>query len=228
MRCSVARRLGMVAVVTMLSACANQGDVKQSSEGSGFLRNYATLQETSNAQGKIVRAWLNPRFTPANYNAIILDPLVFYPEPKPSEQVSAEELNRMLAYANNGLRQQLSQRFKVVDRPGPGVARIRVAVSSVAAKGEGLKPYQYVPIVYVATMAARAATGSPSLRQFIVVESEATDSVSGELLGERVRTATGENLPTGVNVITLETMKPTLDELTSQAFPELSRFVKPR
>ncbi len=228
MKRSIAGRLGIVATVALLGACASQGDVTQSKEGSGFLKDYSSLRETSNAQGKTIRAWVNPTFTPANYTAIILEPLVFYPEPKPSEQVSAEELTKMLAYANSGLKRQLSQRFHVVDRPGPGVARIRVAVSAVAARGEGLQPYQYVPIVFVATMATRAAMGGASLRPFVVVEAEATDSITGTLLGERVRVANGENLPGGVTVVTLDTMKPLLDELTSQAFPELAQFVKPR
>ncbi len=47
--------------------------------------------ETKDAQGKTIRAWVSPKLTPANYDAILLDPLVFYPEPRPSEQVSAAD-----------------------------------------------------------------------------------------------------------------------------------------
>ena len=65
----------------------------------------------------------------------------------------------MLAYSNDVLKRTLSQRFNVVDRAGPGVLRLRVGFSGVAAQGEGLKPYQYVPIAFVATMATRAAKG---------------------------------------------------------------------
>jgi len=225
------RRMGIVLLGVMLGACASQGDVKLAnvgSEGSGFLRNYSNLRETSNTQGKTIRAWVSPKFTPANYSAIMLDTLVFYPEPRPSEQLSAEELKKMLAYANSALRRALSQRFNVVDRAGPGVVRIRVAISAVAAEGEGLKAYQYVPIALVATMATRAASGGAPQRAFVVVEGEATDSVTGELLAQRVRVATGESLPAGLKVVTLDLMKPVLDELASQAFPELAQYVKPR
>ena len=108
----------------------------------------------------------------------------------------------MLAYANDALKRALSQRFNVVDRAGKGVVQVRIAFSGVAVKGEGLKPYQYIPIALVATLAARAATGGPPQRAFILVETEATDSVTGELLGERVRRATGERLPAGQKVVT--------------------------
>jgi Protein of unknown function (DUF3313) len=225
---SIAGRSGAILLVVILGACATGADVKQT-EGSGFLRDYSRLLETKDAQGKAVRVWMSPKLTPANYDAVLVDPLVFYPEPRPNEHVSAETLHQILAYSNDAFRQAVSQRFRVVDRAAPGVLRIRAAFTGVAAQGEGLKPYQYVPIAFVATMAARAATGTPQ-RAFIVVEVEGTDSVTGELLAVRARLGTGERLTkvAGQNVITLETVKPLLDELAAATFPELSKHVKPK
>jgi Protein of unknown function (DUF3313) len=226
---SIADKAGVVLLAALLGACASGPSDPNAAQGSGFLRDYSNLAETRDTQGKSIRAWANPKFTPANYNAILFDPVVFYPEPKPSEQVSAETLHQLLTYTNETLKRSLSQRFRVVDRPGPGVVRIRSAFSSVAAQGEGLKPYQYVPMAFVASMAIRTATGAPQ-RAFIVLEVEATDSVTGELLGERVRAGTGERLSkvAGQQVITLDAVKPMLDEMADAAFPELARYVKPK
>jgi hypothetical protein len=209
-----------------LGGCATQGDALR--EGSGFLRDYSRLEDTKDVQGRAIRAWVSPKLAPANYNAILLDPMAFYPEPRPTEQVSADELAKILAYSNEVLRRTLSQRFHVVDRAGPGVVQLRAAFSGVAAQGEGLKPYQYVPIALVATLATRAATGGTPHRAVIVAEAEVTDSVTGELLGERVRVATGDRLPAGVRTVSLDSLKPLLDELASQAFPELERHVRPK
>ena len=228
MKKSIAGKVSVVLLAVILGACATGTDVKQP-EGAGFLRDYSRLQTTKDAQGKTIQAWVSPKLTPANYDAILLDPLVFYPEPRPSEQVSAEALQQMLAYSNDAFRRSLSERFRVVDRAGPGVLRIRGACSGVAAQGEGLKPYQYVPIAFVATMATRAAAGAPQ-RAFIVTEVEGTDSVTGEVLAQRVRVGTGERLAKVGNqqVITLDTVKPLLDELAAGSFPELAKYVKPK
>jgi len=217
----------LVALAVIAEPCVAQGAPSAASE-SGFLRDYSSLQQTTDAAGTPVRSWVSSKLSPANYNAILLDPLVFYPEPRPTDQVSAEELRKMLAYSNAALRRPLSQRFRVVDRAGKGVVRVRIAFSGIAVQGEGLRPFQYIPIAFVATMAARTATGGSPQRAFILVETEATDSVTGEFLGERVRAATGERLPVGQKVITADSVKPLLEELAAHAFPELARYVRPK
>jgi hypothetical protein len=211
-------------------ALAHAGAALAQDKDSGFLRDYASLKETKDSAGKTIRAWVSPKFTPANYTAILVDPLAFYPEPRPSERVSAEALQQMLAYSNDLLRKTLGKGFTVADRAGPGVVRLRVAFSGVAAKGEGLKPYQYLPFAFVATMAKDAAQGGAPQRAVIVAEVEATDSATGELLGMRVKVGTGERLAKfgDKDPITLERVKPLLDQMAGQAFPELGKYVKAR
>ena len=211
-----------------LGACATGSDVKQS-EGSGFLRDYSSLQETKDTLGKTIRVWVSPKLTPANYNAVLVEPIVYYPEPRPTEQVSAESLRQIITYTNESFQRAIGQRYRVVDRAGPGVLEIRAAISAIAAQGAGLRPYQYVPIAFVATMASNAATGAPQ-QAFIVFEIEGTDSVTGELLAMRVRVGTGERLARvgGQPVITLDTVKPLVDEFSGIAFPELATHVKPK
>ncbi len=79
-------------------------------------------------------------------------------------------------------------------------------------------------MAFVVTM----AKGGPGQRAFIVGEVEATDSVTGQLMGMRVRTGTGERLAKigDKEAMTLQTVKPLLDELAGQAFPELGKYVK--
>jgi hypothetical protein len=235
MKNSVSGKIGVVLVAVILGACAGglgsgSGSEANVAENSGFLRDYSRLTETKDNEGRTIRAWVSPKLTPANYNAILLDPLIFYPEPRPNDRVSAETLQQILAYSNDTLKRSLSQRFRMVDRPGPGVLHLRAGFTSVASQGEGLKPYQYVPMAFVATMAIRTATGGTPQRAFIVIEVEGTDSVTGELLGERVRIGTGERLAqvASTQVMTLDTLKPLLDDLAASAFPELARYVKPR
>ncbi len=130
MKQSIAGKLGIILVsagmAVGLPATAGAQD-----QDSGFLRDYARLQETKDAAGNTIRAWASPKLAPDNYNAIMLDPLIFYPEPRPSERVSAQALDQILNYTNDVLRQSMGARFKLVNTPGPGVARIRAAFSGV-------------------------------------------------------------------------------------------------
>ena len=77
-------------------------------------------------------------------------------------------------------------------------------------------------------MAKRAAQGGAPQRAFIVAEVEGTDSVSGELLAQRVRVGTGERLKDvkSDGPLKLEDVKPLLDELAGQAFPEMGKYIK--
>ncbi len=231
---SIATRLAAVALAGILAACASSTEKqmdKAAEANSGFLGDYSKLKEVKDTDGKIIRGWASPKLTPANYNAIILDPLIFYPEPKPSERVTAGTLDQIIAYTNATLKQSLGSRFKLVDQPGPGVVRLRSAFSAVAAEGESLSAYQYVPLAFVATVTTRAMAGTPQ-RAFLVVESEIKDSVSNEVLAQRVRLASGEGIRRtvaegGTEQITFETVKPLVDELAKRAYPELEKYVKP-
>ncbi len=51
-------------------------------------------------------AYLNPKFTPANYNAVLLEPVVYYPEPRPTENVSMQTLEQIRSYADTSMRQK--------------------------------------------------------------------------------------------------------------------------
>jgi len=226
---SMAGTLGLIALGTMLVVAGCATKPAEPTKDSGFLRDYSRLKDATVTGGATVRQWASPKFTPSNYNALLLEPLVFYPEPQPSDMVSADTLQKIIAYTNDARRRALEKRFQLVDRAGPGVVRFRQAFSGVGAEAEGLKPYQYIPLAFVATMASRAATGEPQ-RAFVVVEVEATDSVTGELLGMRTRVGTGSGLARvgGKEVITFEDVKPLIDELAAAAAPDLHKFVKER
>lgn len=223
-------RLCMLALAAALAACASPGPEKAAVEqNSGFLRDYSSLKSGKDAQGNPVRTWVSPRLAPGTYNAILLEPVVYYPEPRATEQVSAEELRKIRDYASEALRRELAKRFVLVHEPRPGAVRLRAAISGVVARDEKLQGYQYVPIALVAVMASRAVSGTPQ-RAFIQSESELTDSVTGMVLARRVRTATAESgklgALSGKQQITLEMVKPLMDELAAGVLPDMEQGVR--
>ena len=82
-------------------------------------------------------------------------------------------------------------RFNIVDKPGPGVARVSIAITGAQTMGEGFKPRDLVPVSAILNLASKA-TGVDSKKPFLVVEAKLQDSVTGKILGESVYTVEGE------------------------------------
>lgn len=211
----------------LLAGCAST--VPTPEQYSGYLKDYSGLQETTDAQGDpVLRKVVSPQLNPNNYNALIIEPTQFYPPPQPSEEVSSQTLFAIGDYLTRTLRQKVGQRVRVVEQPGPGVARLRMAVTSVGAEKEGLKPYQYIPIALVVTTASRAVSGTPEQAK-LFVESEVTDSLSNQRLLIGVREGTGERLQRGAasgNVVTLDSLKPLIDRWAESIAEEVPAFIR--
>jgi hypothetical protein len=131
-------------------------------------------------------------------------------------------------YLTDHLRQKIGEKVKVVDRPGPGVATLSVAITGVAGEKEGLKPYQVIPVAFVITMASRGVSGTPEEAK-LVVEARATDSVTGTTLLKVVRVGTGEGLEKnaeGEREISLASVKPLIDRWAEEVAATATIFVK--
>ncbi len=220
-------RLFMVAVTTALVVgCAGNAPTKQ--DYSGYLGNYQDLKEVEGPDGEKFLRYANPLFTPANYHAVMIEKVEFYPRPVPTEQLSQETIDQIGSYLTNALHQKIGEKVQVVDRPGPGVAKLKVAITGVAGEKEGLKPYQIIPVAFVMTMASRGVSGTPEEAK-LVVEAKATDSSSGATLMKVVRVGTGEGLEKntgGERVISLESVKPLIDRWAEAVAKTATTFVK--
>jgi hypothetical protein len=198
---------------------------------SGFLgKDYALLKEETDPLGAKVMRFISPEFTPGKYQALLLEPVRFYPEPRPDKQVSMGALNDILDYFNRSLRQKVGAKVKLADQPGPGVARFRGAITAVSAQEEALEAYQYIPIALIVTAAKRSATGTPQDAR-IFTEVEILDSVSGARLAVAVREGTGDQLKkaqTGDLQVTLDSLKPVLDKWIDAFAITAANYIKPK
>jgi len=225
---SCVRMLTIAAATALVVGCAS--NAPKQTDYSGYLGNYSDLSEAKGPKGEEFLRYVSPRFTPANYHAVMVDKVDFYPKPEPTEQVSQQTIDQIGGYLNEALRKNIGEKVEVVEEPGPGVAELKVAITGVAGEKEGLKPYQIVPIAFVATMAYRGVAGTPQEAK-LVVESEAKDSVSGEILLKSVRVGTGENLQksaSGERVVTLASVKPIIDRWAEEVAASATTYVRPR
>lgn len=198
-------------------------------QGSGFLPDYSRLQHAPAPAGGERQAYVNPEFTPARYNAIKLDPVVYYPEPQPTADVSQDTLTQIRTEMDQALRKKLGEKVRIVDRAGPGVAQVRVAITAVGVETRSLKAYQFIPVALAVTGAKAMAQGGLPRDATIAIESHVTDSVSGELLYAAVRGGTGERVvdaAQGQGGVQPSSLRPLIDAWSTAAADTVPQYVK--
>ncbi|OZI63349.1 DUF3313 domain-containing protein [Bordetella genomosp. 11] len=200
---------------------------------SGFLGNeYSKMHQTEAPDGGRRLSYLNPRFTPANYNALLLEPVVYYPEPQPTEKVSMATLDQIRTYADTSLRQKLGQQVRLVEKPGPGVARVRVAVTAVGSENQPLAFYQYIPVALLVTGAKAAIEGGRPQDATIAIETSITDSMTNETLYAAVRGGAGKEITEsgteGETGVRLQNVEALIDTWTTGAAQEIVKYVAAR
>ncbi len=190
-------------VAATISGCASNLHGKQHPiPQSGFLPNYNLLTEIG-GMPKDVKMWRyrNASVNPATYTAIIIDPIAT-DSGAYTKDVTPEIVAQTRAALQTALNEAVDSRrsMKIVTTPGPGVARISVAITGAEIDPVGLKPYNFTPVGLVVNGAAYAG-GVNSKIPAMVVESRIVDSVSRDFLGGGVLTVQGDSFRTGTGSI---------------------------
>lgn len=187
------------------------------------------LNKDPSAAGDKHYAYLSTDFQPSKYEALMIDPLRFYPEPQPSQYVTAETLNQLSSYFDQAVRTKIGRRVRLADQPGHGVAHVRLAITAVGEEARTLKPYQFIPVGLAITGVKAAVEGGLPHHARITVENEVRDSVSGQPLLLSVRGGGGQRITSdeqGGRVVTLNDLRPLLDKWTDAAAAEVTKYVK--
>lgn len=152
---------------------------------SGFLDDYSLLRPGGPDELRLI--YRNPRADWTRYDKILLDPVTVWRSGKGSlDPVPEADLLRLAADFEHAVRRSLGESFALVDDAGPGVMRIRFAITEARAND---------PILDVLTArpdAGRRHAGGtlhPETRRFVAaasIEGEIRDAQSGELLAQGV------------------------------------------
>lgn len=219
-----ARGVSRIAAMAVCGVLASLSPVMaEEAAHSGFLPDYTKLEKHKDAKGSELLRWESPELTKANYQKILLEPVTFYPAPQASAQVSDQALKDIQAYLDTSLRTVGLADVPQVMEAGPGVLRIKVAITAVDVHNTGLKPWQLIPVALV-VQGAKRASGNVKQDVNLNVEALVSDSVSGEVLAMSVREGRGEELPDKDAQLTLDNAKPRIDEW-AQSVAELVQKV---
>jgi hypothetical protein len=194
----------------LIAGCTSQ--VTEPDRYSGFMSDYSGLQAVQSASGKEVMRWQDPAFKLSNYSEVVYQPVKFYPAPKPTEQISDQTLEQLLAYTNQQLRAAMGERLKLAQTPGPRTLIFRGAITGVDTANEGLKPYQVIPVALVVS-GAMAAAGQRTQDTELYLEGEFVDASSGKPVVKVVRKGFGKKVDNASQVVTFNDLKGTIDDM---------------
>ncbi len=139
----------------------------------GFLSDYSKLRPDPDGSHR----YINQARLPA-YSGFIIDEVVPYAAPGIDPRVQAQ-LRSLAQYMRQAIIDAISDRYPVVTRPGPGVARVRVAITDFTAS---------VPTSSVLYTLIEYGRGGAAM------EAEVIDSRTGEQIGAVIESAHGDRV----------------------------------
>lgn len=183
-----ARCFFLASAVAMLAACT-PSQTKPSraatpTSSSGFLQDYSVLSPDPDDPG--YRHYTAPGVQASQYHKFIIEDPVFamntggaYVALDPALITSFGD------YYKARMASALAGHYQVVTEPGPGVARLRVAVVGMVEVQPRLKARDLVPVKALFDVGRRVAGKNPYVLR-MSFEAEALDAETGKLIGETV------------------------------------------
>ncbi len=167
-------------VLMLFGACATMQ--ARSTKTTGFLGDYSQLK--AGGEGKALLVYIDPAADMKSYTRILMDPVKLYASQENSmENVPLDERKKLLNYADAAIREKLAKEYVFVREPGPGVMRLRVALTEAEDANVTMDTISTVlPIGLALAGLQAAATGTCAFVGSAGVEAELQDSQTGKRL----------------------------------------------
>ena len=196
-----------IAVMFALGACATDDTMKPSF--SGFLGDYSQLKPDPEFDDAL--RWANPNMSLAGYSSFIVDPVIVqFAHSDEGTALSPDELKELTDHFRSEAITALSEKYKVVNEPGSGVLRIRVAITSIETTTPILN-------IHPAMKLTGLGLGGASM------EAEAIDSVSGERIVAIVDSQQGNRMSIAEGLQTLGHAKQVMSYWVERAMENLEK-----
>jgi len=185
-------RLATVVATAALAGCMTPSHFEPV-EHSGFLEDYSALTAVDRPSGVHEWRWAKDGLDATQFQAITLSPIQFHPEPKASDQVSLDALNRARTLIDQGLRElALSRQLPLTDQPEANGVTLETAITTVEVSLQDMKFRELIPKRMVIS-GAQLALGYRDQEVILLMEYRIRDNDSGEVLVRGVRK--GETRP---------------------------------
>ena len=156
---------------------------------SGFLSDYGRLAARPDLGG--MECWRDPRLEPARYDKVLVARMVVSMKDKPGggALVDPSDLKALTDYFHASLEKALKPTMAVVQKEGPGVVAIRVALTQlVPTEVSRSVTGTVIPYAFVAEAGSGVATGRPAgstpYLGETAMEMQFVDGATGAILAE--------------------------------------------
>ncbi|MCJ7600792.1 MAG: DUF3313 domain-containing protein [Desulfobulbaceae bacterium] len=174
----------LLLITLFLAGCAASGmkDVKQS----GFLGDYSQLKPGADDRAALV--YMKPGVDFKKYDSVMFERVTVYLSPEAESQaIDPTMMKELTDYYQTALINAVKDGYKVVDQPGPGVLRVKVAITDMKPSNPTANTMSsIIPVGMVVSAATKATTGDNLGTGEAATEMEFLDALSGERLAAAV------------------------------------------
>ncbi|MBP1748510.1 MAG: hypothetical protein H6Q52_1049 [Deltaproteobacteria bacterium] len=179
----------------LLAGCGGKG-VMSEYKPAGFLSDYSQLKPSPDGTG--AQVYIKPGADLKNYRKVLVDRIVvWYKDDADYKGIDPTELKALTDYFHEAIVKAMGNDYPVVNEPGPGVLRIRIAITElVASKPMASVVVLVVPYATIADLASSGASkggmGSSPYVGDAAIEAEFRDSQTNDLLASYLERRIGK------------------------------------
>ena len=174
----------LLAAALLLAGCAASGmkDVQKT----GFLSDYAQLKPGTGDQAALL--YIKPGLDLKPYNKLMFERfVVLLSDSAEFREVDPAMLKELTDYYQNAVFTAVKGGYEIVDQPGPGVLRVRVAITQLTPSNPTANTLStIIPVGIVVSGATKAVSGENLGTGEAGTEFEMLDSITGERLAAAV------------------------------------------
>lgn len=166
--------------VLLLAGCSASG--MKSVERTGFLTNYEQL--TPGGDDRAALVYLKPGVDYKAYNKLMFQRMVvLLSDSAENRAIDPALMKELTDYYQDALFNAVRDGYQIVDQPGPGVLRVRVAITEMKPSNPTTNTLStIVPVGMIVAGATKAASGDNLGTGEAGTEIELLDSLTGERL----------------------------------------------
>lgn len=206
-----------LALATLVTGCANDQSLLGSGTTitasdparmtqSGFLSNYARLKPTQWGEG--MQCWSEPNLNASKYSKVLVSRIVVSIAPSKDKDktstIDPSDLKLLTDYFHDALVKSFKSQMQVVDRAGPGVVVVRIALTDlVPTQVQDSIAGTLIPYAFVVEASSGSATGRPAGSTPYMgetgMEMQFRDGATGAVLAECRDTEIGRKYAADMN-----------------------------